>query len=76
MLYPYSYDDVMAQHRQVLKDADTYRRHFRTARPGRLTIALLTIAARVARRFAVRLEDTVESLRTRADSKPHPRAAA
>jgi len=75
MQYPFSYDDVMAEHYRRLQEADTYRKHFSSRRPGRLTVALLSFVARIARGLAIRLEHTVESLGSREHSG-HRNAAA
>ena len=76
VMYPFSYDDVMNQQKQVLKDAEDYRRYHRAAKPGRFTAAVLTFAARIACRVAIRLEHTAENLGARGQAKPHTNAAA
>ena len=68
MEYRYSYEEVMADHNRRLEDADIYRKYVRRRDPGRVTIAVLTFIARVARGLAIRLEDTVESMGSREHS--------
>jgi len=62
MLYPSTEVEIMSRHREMLRDAATYRRHFGVTRPGRVLVGILAFSARVARRTAERFEASLDLL--------------
>ena len=62
MLYPSTEVEIMSRHREMLRDAATYRRYFGVTRPGRVFVGILAFSARLARRTAERFEAIVELL--------------
>ena len=62
MLYPSVEIEVMNRHHEIIRNAETYRKHFGETRPGRTLSAVLAFLARITGAMSRRLDAAVASL--------------